>query len=63
MFAHCIRNKLGYTPCTANQDVWMKAKIRPDGSKYYAYLIVYVDDVLSIDINPNEIIAGISNHF
>ena len=63
MFAHCIRNKLGYTPCIANQDVWMKAKIRPDGSKYYAYLIVYVDDVLSIDINPNEIIAGISNHF
>ena len=41
----------------------MKAKIRSDGSKYYAYLIVYVDDVLSIDISPNETIAGISNHF
>jgi len=63
MFAHCIKNDLGYTSCISDQDVWMKANIRPDGSKYYAYLIVYVDAVLSIDINPNETFKGISNYF
>ena len=63
MFAHCIKHDFGYTPCITDQDVLMKPKIRPYGSKYYAYLIVYVDDVLSIDINPNETIASIFNHF
>ena len=63
MFAHCIKYYLGYTPCIADQDVWMKPMFRPDGSKYYAYLIVYVDDVLAIDINPNKTITSISKQF
>ena len=37
----------------------MKPKTREDGSKYYAYLIIYVDDVLSVDINPSETIEKI----
>ena len=62
-FASTIRNELGYTPCVADPDMWMKPMIREDGSKYYAYLIVYVDDVLSIDVNPKEPIDKIGSIF
>ena len=62
-FASTIRNELGYTPCVADPDMWMKPMMRKDGSKYYAYLIVYVDDVLSIDVNPREPIDKIGSIF
>jgi acyl-CoA thioesterase len=38
---------LGWTSCIADRDVWYKAKTRlEDGHKYYAYALLYVDDVL-----------------
>ena len=44
----CMRN-LGYTPCKANPDLWFKPEVRPDdGFRYYAYVLLYVDDCLSI---------------
>ena len=43
-FADCLRH-LGYHPCLADPDIWMKFETRPDdGYKYYAYILVYVDD-------------------
>jgi acyl-CoA thioesterase len=37
---------LGWESCIADQDLWMKAEIRPDnGYKYYAYALLYVDDI------------------
>jgi hypothetical protein len=37
---------LGWESCIADQDLWMKAEIRPDdGHKYYAYVLLYVDDI------------------
>ena len=41
---------LGYTPCKADSDLWMKRMVRPeDGFEYYAYVLIYVDDILVID--------------
>ena len=46
--ADCMRH-LGWKPCLADQDLWMKAEIRPDDEfKYYAYALLYVDDILVI---------------
>ena len=40
---------LGYTSCGGYSDVWRKATTRPDGGhKYYAYILLYVDDILAI---------------
>ena len=40
---------LGYTSCKADPDVWLKAETKTsDGSKYYSYILLYVDDVLCI---------------
>ena len=41
----------------------MKEKVDKNGNKYYAYLVVYVDDLLSIDINPKDAIDVIGANF
>jgi Reverse transcriptase (RNA-dependent DNA polymerase) len=46
--ADCMRH-LGWTSCIADPDVWLKPEIRPsDGHKYYAYCLLYVDDILVV---------------
>jgi hypothetical protein len=46
--ADCMR-ELGYTSCKADPDIWMKEMVRPeDNFRYYAYILLYVDDVLCI---------------
>ena len=40
---------LGYTSCLADPDLWFKPELRPDdGTKYYAYILLYVDDCIAI---------------
>ena len=44
----CMR-QLGYESCRADPDLWIKPMVRPDdGTKYYAYILLYVDDCLCI---------------
>ena len=51
--ADCMRH-LGWTPCEADQDIWMKAETRPsDGHMYYAYALLYVDDIFHLEILVN----------
>ena len=51
--ADCMRT-LGYKPCLADPDLWYKPMVRPeDGHKYYAYMLLYVDDCLSIYHNAH----------
>ena len=51
-FASAIRNGLKFTSCRGDQDVYFKLKKKEDGTRYYAYLIIYVDDILCIDFEP-----------
>jgi hypothetical protein len=55
----CMRH-LQYEPCKADLDLWMKPMTRPeDDFQYYAYVLIYVDDILAIghDVmaQPNKI--------
>ena len=61
--AEMLNNDLGFTSSLADPDVWFKAKTKPDGSKYCAYLLIYVDDVISIDLNAKENIDRIGKVF
>lgn len=45
----------GFSSCKADNDVWMRAAIKPDGEKYYEYVLVYVDDILAISTNPKAV--------
>ena len=55
---------LGYQPCKADRDVWIKPMVRPeDKFKYYAYVLLYVDDVMCIHHDPNVELVKIDNFF
>ena len=54
---------LGYRPSRADPDVYMRPAVKPDGSKYWEYVLTYVDDVLCISNNPKDTMDGIQNKF
>ena len=58
-----IQSQLGYKPCKADQDSYYKMKTKEDGTSYYSYLVVYVDDILSVDINPKFALDVIDSNF
>jgi hypothetical protein len=40
---------LKWKPCLADRELWMKEETRPDdGMKYWAYILIYVDDILCV---------------
>jgi hypothetical protein len=45
---------IGYTPSEADPDVWLKRDVKPDGTPYWRYMLIYVDDVLHIAYDPKE---------
>ena len=60
-FQDTIINVLGYKPTYADSDVYFKERSRKDDTKYYSYLVIYVDDVLCTDKNPKIIIDHIAS--
>jgi len=48
-------SELGLKSSLADPDVWMKPAVKADGTKYYEYILVYMDDQLSISENPKWI--------
>ncbi|GFH56846.1 hypothetical protein CTEN210_13322 [Chaetoceros tenuissimus] len=54
-------SEIGYFPSQADQDVWMKAANKADGTPYYKYMLVYVDDILHIAEDPTVDMALINS--
>ncbi|KAI2496359.1 hypothetical protein MHU86_18138 [Fragilaria crotonensis] len=51
---------MGYKSCKADPDVWMKAATKADGTKFYSYVLAYVDDILCLDTNPKNVMDALS---
>ena len=47
---------LDFRPCLANPDVWMRLVQKGDGSPYYNYVLLYVDDALVVGDNAESIL-------
>ena len=62
-FANYIHKQLEFEPTKADPDVWRKPLTKPDGSEYYAYMIVYVDDVMLVHHEPEKVMSMIGNDF
>jgi hypothetical protein len=57
-------NNLGWNPCCADRDLWMKAETRPDdGALYWAYILIYVDDILCVHHEPGAPLAKLDEYF
>jgi hypothetical protein len=53
----------GYASCKADPDVWMRAKTKPDGFKYWSYVLVYTDDLLVIDHQPQTVMDYMASRY
>jgi len=60
--ADCMRH-LGYKPCRADPDLWMKEDKHPDGERYYRYILLYVDDCLSIGLDAGAELEKLDHYF
>ena len=58
-----LQNKMGFTYSYADNDFWMKADIKHDGTKYYTYILVYVDDILIISDKPKKYMDQLKSHY
>ena len=55
---------LGFAPCLADPDLWMRADVRPcDGFEYYAYVLLYVDDVLVVHHDAEDVLLCLDKYF
>ncbi|GFH55427.1 hypothetical protein CTEN210_11903 [Chaetoceros tenuissimus] len=54
-------SEIGYFPSQADPDVWLKAANKEDGTPYYKYMLVYVDDILHIAEDPKVDMALINS--
>ena len=46
---------MGFTSSKGDPDLYYKPQMKPDGTKYYEYMLVYVDDILCISHNTKTI--------
>jgi hypothetical protein len=61
--ASCM-DHLGWKPCLSDRDLWMKEETHPDdGVKYWAYILIYVDDILYVHHDPGTSLAHIDKYF
>jgi hypothetical protein len=51
---------IGYKSCLADPDIWVREAVRDDNTRYYEYLAVYVDDILSISQHPERTMKAVS---
>ncbi|CAJ1931500.1 unnamed protein product [Cylindrotheca closterium] len=58
-----LKEQLEFQPCRRDINVWHHPCKRKDGLKYYEYILVYTDDVITISENPKAIMDKLNNFF
>jgi hypothetical protein len=54
----------GWKPCLAEQNLWMKEETHPDDDvKYWAYILIYVNNILCVHHDPGMSLAQIDKYF
>ena len=56
-------DEMEFESSTADPDVWMRPATKPDGEQYYEYILVYVDDIISVSHKAAEVMKEISDVF
>ena len=56
-------DEMGFRSSHADPDVWLRPAVKPDGEKYYDYILCYVDDILTISLEPERPMNDIGKAF
>lgn len=59
----CHSKNTKFKRCQANPDVWMHPNVKPDGSHYWDYVLIYVNDALAISNDPKSIMDHLSKRY
>ena len=54
-------NDIGFTPSKGDPDVWMRPATKPNGYKYYEYVLIYVDDILCISHQAEKVMETLGS--
>ena len=46
----------GFKSCLADPDVYMRKAVKPNGAKYWEYVLMYVDDIMVVSHNTKPIL-------
>ena len=49
---------LGFKSCKVDPDVWMLEAVKDDATKYFEYVMTYVDDCICLGVNPEKILRN-----
>ena len=55
--------EMGYTSCVADPDVWMNNQTNKEGYKYWAYMLVYVDNCLLVYHDPGPVMEELKSQY
>ena len=58
-----LLKEMGYTPCVADPDVWMKPQVNKEGYSYWSYMLVYVDDCLAVHHDPGPVMEELKSRY
>jgi hypothetical protein len=61
--AQTLCEHMGFTPCRADNDVWMRPLFTLNGEPYYEYIFVYMDDIMVISHLPRPILDKLNTYF
>jgi hypothetical protein len=57
-------DSLGFKSSEADPDVWLRPAVKADGEEYYEYILMYVDDILCVSVDPRTVLKDFeSNDF
>ena len=55
-------DEIGFKYSPSYTDVWLRPAIKPYEEEYYEYVLMYVDYVLAISMNPTEILKSMEGN-
>ena len=54
---------IGFIPAHADPDVWCRPAVKPDPFEYYEYILFYVDDLLAISHDAENVLKSVQDTF
>ena len=61
--ADILGNKLKFRSSLSDPDLWYKEMISTEGVEYYAYILVYVDNILILDKDPERFMQVLKEEY
>jgi len=53
--------EMGYISTKADRNVWLRVALKNDGHTYYEMMLIYVDDILCISRQPQQMMEQIQH--